>query len=82
MLGLADFLRRLTDTYGQSGAQTLTPLIDALNGLDASRDLAPDSATLRSFMNDLHSQSFALADRINQRFFSHGEEIVQQMQAA
>ncbi len=82
LLGLADFLRRLSDTYGQSGAQTLDPLIDALNGLDASRDLAPDSPALRRFMSDLRNQSFALADRINQRFFSHGEEVARQMQAA
>ena len=81
LLGLSEYLHRLTETYGECGAACLTPLIEALNRLDPERDLAPGSAALRAFMDALRSESFAQAERINQRFFSDGDKLGRQMQS-
>ena len=80
LLGLAEYLHRLTETYGECGAAPLTPLIEAMNHLDPERDLAPGSPALRSFMDAVRSESLAQAERINQRFFSHGDQLGRQMQ--
>jgi len=81
MLGLHDYLDRLGDTYGECGAASLAPLISDLATLSPDGDLDPASPRLRAFMNQLRQTSFALSDRINQRFFSHAGETDQRVLA-
>lgn len=71
LLGLHDYLDRLGETYGDCSAAALARLITSLERLSPESDLHPASPRLRTFMNDLRQTSFALSDRINQRFFSH-----------
>jgi uncharacterized alpha-E superfamily protein len=79
LLGLHEYLLRLSETYGECGAAALAPLIGAMHRLDSARDLASDSIALRGLMDQMQAEAFALADRINQRFFSHGDESGQQV---
>jgi uncharacterized circularly permuted ATP-grasp superfamily protein/uncharacterized alpha-E superfamily protein len=79
LLGLHEYLLRLSETYGECGAAALAPLIGAMHRLDSARDLASDSIALRGLMDQMQTEAFALADRINQRFFSHGDESGQQV---
>ena len=76
--GLFDYLCRLAETYGDCGAQSLTPLIGALKELDPAFDLAPDSVRLRTFLDRVRSDSLVLAESINQRFFSHANDVDRQ----
>jgi uncharacterized alpha-E superfamily protein len=71
--GLYSYLKKLEDTYGNCGSELLRPGIEALDGLDAARDLQPESAGLRDTVDTLRSAAFALSDELSHRFFNHAQ---------
>ncbi|MBL8382517.1 MAG: circularly permuted type 2 ATP-grasp protein [Burkholderiales bacterium] len=75
LLGVHDYLVRLAESYGPCGAEALRPLIDDMAALDPRTDLDPASPRLRRFLDRLTAESFAVAERVTQRFFSHVGEI-------
>jgi uncharacterized circularly permuted ATP-grasp superfamily protein/uncharacterized alpha-E superfamily protein len=70
LFGLNDYLLRLEDIYGPSGAELLQPSLKSLDELDVERDLRPDSEQLLSMLRNLQSASYTLSEHIGQRYFS------------
>jgi uncharacterized circularly permuted ATP-grasp superfamily protein/uncharacterized alpha-E superfamily protein len=69
--GIDDFLRRLEDSFGDCGHVAFAPAVAALEALDPFSDLQPESSALRATVRQLSSASYAINDRIAQRFFTH-----------
>jgi len=57
--------------YGPCGSELLAPLTEALIAIDPARDLQPESANLRTLVNQLRASAFALSDQLTHRFFTH-----------
>ena len=74
ILGLYDYLVRLSEAFGPCDAELLEPLIERLHALDAAQDLHPEGTVLPALLADLQSLAFTLSDRLSMRFFSHVSE--------
>jgi uncharacterized circularly permuted ATP-grasp superfamily protein/uncharacterized alpha-E superfamily protein len=74
ILGLYDYLVRLSETFGPCEAESLEPLIARLHALDAADDLRPGGKTLPALLADLQRLAHTLSDRLSMRFFSHVSE--------
>lgn len=74
--GIYSYLKKLEQSYGSCGSEILRPQIEALDGLDAARDLQPESVQLRDTIDALRSSAFALSDGLAHRFFSHAQTSV------
>jgi uncharacterized alpha-E superfamily protein len=75
LFGLNDYLLRLEEIYGPSGADLLAPSLHTLDALEIDRDLRPDSERLLSLMRNLQSATYSLSEHLGQRFFNLSGEI-------
>ena len=82
LLGLHDFATRLAEIHGECGAALLAPCVDSLGKLDPEADLQPGSAALHALMRQTRGASYAFADRVTQRFFSHADGVMRQTQTS
>ncbi|MBL8377995.1 MAG: circularly permuted type 2 ATP-grasp protein [Burkholderiales bacterium] len=73
LLGLADTLRRLSENFGECGSARVEPLCEALFALRPANDLVPGAPALAAFMQRFGRESWAIAETLEQRFFSHTE---------
>lgn len=71
VLGLYDFLLRLSEAFGPCDAELLAAPIERLHALDAARDLQPGGHVLPALLADLQGLSYTLSDQLTMRFFSH-----------
>ncbi|MFN0161387.1 MAG: circularly permuted type 2 ATP-grasp protein [Burkholderiales bacterium] len=81
LLGLADTLRRLAESFGECGSARIEPLCEALIALRPSHDLLPGAPALDAFMRRFSRESRAVAETIEQRFFRHSENDPHSMSA-
>ncbi|MDB5807438.1 MAG: hypothetical protein JWN73_4760 [Betaproteobacteria bacterium] len=70
LFGLNDYLLRLEEIYGPSGAEVLQAPMQAIQELEIDRDLRPDSERLLALLRNLQSASYSLSEHLGQRFFS------------
>jgi uncharacterized circularly permuted ATP-grasp superfamily protein/uncharacterized alpha-E superfamily protein len=82
VLGLWDYLTRLSEAYSGCGKVFLEVPVRRLNALDIEKDLRPDSESLRLLLADIGKAGFALSEHLNLRFFSHVAEESTQSVAA
>lgn len=71
VLGLYDFLFRLSESFGPCDAELFEPMIARLHALDVGRDLHPGAKALPALLGELQSLSSSLSDLLTMRFFSH-----------
>jgi uncharacterized alpha-E superfamily protein len=69
--GLADYVLRLTDLFGEFGDERFAGAMESLGGIDPGRDLRPGSEQLGALLEGWHAASFRLAEQLGLRFFSH-----------
>ena len=76
--GLEDFLRRISETYGDFGAERFADLAAELGGMDADRDLQHGSTRLAAWLARSHARASRLSEQIELRFFSHAGSVSRQ----
>ncbi len=80
--GLVQFLQRLSVSYEACGVELLEPLLTELTALRPAIDLHHGSETLLAIFRKLNAASYAISERIGQRFFSYTGEVSQRTFAA
>jgi uncharacterized circularly permuted ATP-grasp superfamily protein/uncharacterized alpha-E superfamily protein len=76
ILGLHDYLTRLSAVYPVLGGDATQPLIERLQALDVATDLDPASPVLRELLHTAHATASAVSDQLAQRMFTHVEAVV------
>lgn len=76
ILGLHDYLTRLSAVYPVLGGDATQPLIERLQALDPATDLDPASKVLRELLHAGHTAACAVSDQLALRMFTHVEAVV------
>jgi uncharacterized circularly permuted ATP-grasp superfamily protein/uncharacterized alpha-E superfamily protein len=76
--GLADYVRRLEDMFGEFGDEKMQVPAAALAALDPGADLRHGSARLAQLLEDCERAAGRLGEQLGHRFFSHVGEASRQ----
>ena len=69
--GLHDYVRRLTDLFGDLGAEKLEGAVAGLAALDPAADLRHGSERLGALLDECYGAAYRLGEQLGHRFFSH-----------
>ncbi len=69
--GLQKYLKKLANSYGSFGEDTLTPLMKELQSLSPGTDLYCGNPRLIDLMGRINQASYTLSEQIGVRFFSY-----------
>jgi uncharacterized circularly permuted ATP-grasp superfamily protein/uncharacterized alpha-E superfamily protein len=76
--GLADFVGRITEAYGEGVEERFETAVLSLDTIDPGADLRHGSARLAALLQGWHDASFRLSEQIGLRFFAHVGEVNRQ----
>ena len=71
VLGLQDFVRRLTELFGNFGDERFESSVAALKSIDPGADLQPGSVRLAAMLEEWYQAAYRLGEQLGLRFFSH-----------
>ena len=69
--GLHDYLRRLTEMFGEIGDEKLDGALAGLAALDPGADLRAGSGRLGLLLDECYGAAYRLGEQLGHRFFSH-----------
>ena len=69
--GLHDYVRRLTDLFGEIGDERLDGALAGLAALDPGADLRAGSEKLGLLLDECYGAAYRLGEQLGHRFFSH-----------
>ncbi len=69
--GLHDYVRRLTEMFGEIGDEKLDAALAGLAALDPGADLRAGSERLGLLLDECYGAAYRLGEQLGHRFFSH-----------
>jgi uncharacterized circularly permuted ATP-grasp superfamily protein/uncharacterized alpha-E superfamily protein len=69
--GLHDYVRRLTEMFGEIGDEKLDAALAGLAALDPGADLRAGSGRLGLLLDECYGAAYRLGEQLGHRFFSH-----------
>jgi uncharacterized alpha-E superfamily protein len=76
--GLADYVRRLSDLFGDLGDERMEGAAAGLAALDPGADLRHGGERLGAVLDDCYGAAYRLGEQLGHRFFSHVGEASRQ----
>ena len=76
--GLHDYVRRLTEMFGEIGDEKLDGALAGLAALDPGADLRAGSERLGLLLDECYGAAYRLGEQLGHRFFSHVGEASRQ----